>query len=115
MVCPANKNCAEIIAHKVHYLFEEIFSDDVDQLFLYFKLRNDQGFWLKGEWIPSLGAGLFYKDMREPIWLRMNRWGFNKIKADATVLTWLPTDEFLFMGGSGDILIPIENLVCLDD
>ncbi len=112
--CPANKNCAEIIAHRVHYLFEEILSDNVEMLFLYFRMR-ERGFYSKGEWIPSLGAGVFHRDMREPDWMIMNRWGFNKVRDDGMTLTWLPTDEFLFMGGSGDILIPEGNLVKLDD
>lgn len=113
--CPANKNCAETMAHRIHYLFEEVFSDDVEMLFLYFKLRDDQGFWSQGEWIPSLGAGLFYRDMREPRWMKLNRWGFNKVKDEGIVMRWLPTDEFLFIGGSDDILIPANSLVRLDD
>lgn len=113
--CPANQNCAEIMAHRVHYLFEEVLLDAVEMLFLYFKLRDNQGFWVQSEWVPSLGAGLFYRDMREPHWMRLNRWGFNKVKDEGTTMRWVPTDEFLFITGSNDILIPETSLVKLDD
>jgi hypothetical protein len=102
------------MAHRVHYLFEEILSDDVEMLFLYFKLR-DQGFWSKDEWVPSLGTGVFHKDMREPEWMKINRWGFNMVRDEGIKLSWLPTDEFLFMGGTGEILVPDKQLVHLDD
>lgn len=112
--CPANKNCADIMAHRVHYLFEEVLPEDVELLFLYFKFRN-KGFWSMGKWVESLGAGVFHKNMREPDWMSLNRWGFNKVRDEGLKLTWLPTDEFLFMGGSKDILIPESRLVRLDD
>lgn len=112
--CHANKNCAEITAHRVHYLFDEVLSDNVETLFLYFKLRN-RGFWTQGEWVPSLGAGVFHPDMREPEWMLINRWGFNKVRDEALAMSWRPPDEFLFMGGTKDIIIPTDSLVRLDD
>ena len=112
--CPANRNCAEITARRIHYLFEEILSDDVEMLFLYFKMRNKSFLSEVGK-IPSLGAGVFYKDMREPRWMVMNRWGFNRVRNEGVASSWLPTDEFLFMGGTKDLLIPTSRLVRLDD
>lgn len=108
--CPANKNCAETIANRVHYLFENVLPPKVEQLFAYFNYRND-GFNSKGEFIPSLGAALFYKDLTEPSWMKINRWGFNKLKNEGHTMMWMPTDEYLFMYGSDEVLIAETDLI----
>ncbi len=108
MPCPANQNCAEILARRVNYLFTEVVPQ-ARQLFVYFNFRNDS-FYRKGKHIPSLGAALFDRDLGEPKWLKLNRWGFNKCKAEGETYQWLPTTAFLTMGGSGN-LIPVENLI----
>ncbi len=112
--CHANRNCADVMAHRVHYLFEEVFSDNVEMLFLYFKLRN-RGYRSKGEWISSLAAGVFHRDLREPTWMVLNRWGFAKCMNEGVTMKWLPTDEFLFMGGTKELVVPENRLVLSDD
>jgi len=114
MSCPANKNCAEVLAKRVHYLFSCVFSEKVEVLFAYFKLR-DVGFYSKMEFIPSLGATIFDKELDEPLWIRVNRWGFNKCRDEGLTMMWMPSDEFLFMGGSGDIIVPENAIRTIDD
>jgi hypothetical protein len=111
--CPANQSCAEIIVKKVHYLFTHLFPK-VEMLFIYFRFK-DGGFYSQGEWIPSLGALVCDKDLNEPKWMKINRWGFNKCKTEGITMMWMPTDEYLFMSPSSDIIVPENHLVKLYD
>jgi hypothetical protein len=95
---------------------------NVTQLFVYFNFRNEDYYTQHGEHlgsgvfeskagrVTSMGAALFDKDLSEPTWMKINRWGFNKCLKEGEAFQWLPTTEFLTMGGSGE-LIPVENLI----
>jgi len=106
--CPANQNCAEILVRRVHYFFTEVVPR-ATQLFVYFNYRN-ASFTRKGERITSLGAACFDRDLEDPRWMKLNRWGFNKCKAEGETFKWHPTTEFLMMGGGSKEIIPASNL-----
>lgn len=113
--CPANQNCGELIAKKVYYLFEEVLDDTTVQLILYFKKRNQRYYSKTQGWVDSLGACVFYKDMREPELITMNRSAFYKLRDQGIKMSWLPSDEFLFIKSSNDLIIPATNLVRLEE
>lgn len=99
-VCPANKMCAETIAHRVHYLYDNVLPKEVTLLIAYFKYRDRPN---------SVRGTLFWRSMAEPKTIILNRSGLKKCQDEGTLYTWNQTTEFTFIGASNKI-IPAETL-----
>lgn len=97
--CPGS-NCGEILAKRVHYLFENIFPQ-AELLVSYFKYRDKPN---------SIRAAVFTEDFATPRLITVNPWAFKKFQKAGVPYKWFPTDEYSFMCGSAGI-IPIEGLI----
>lgn len=97
--CPVNAACMDVLARRIHYLFENVFPE-CELLLVYFK--NEKG---------SIRAGVFYKDMREPYVMTCNRSGFAKFQREGTAFSWVPKDEYLLIRPGTDIIVPASALV----
>lgn len=97
--CPANKNCMETLAKRIHYLFDNVMFG-TELLLVYFK--NNTG---------SIRAGVFYKDLREPVVMTCNPYGFKKFQKEGETYKWFPTSEFYLIGGISEQLIVPTNLI----
>ena len=92
--CPANKNCAEIIARRVNYLFTMVMPQ-AEMLILYYKYRDRP---------KSIRAGVFMRDLQEPRQMIVNPYAFKKFQKGGITYEWFPKDEFLFMGSEKDLV-----------
>jgi hypothetical protein len=83
--CHRNANCMGKLAVRVNYVFEKW--PEADLLMLYFSYRDRPG---------SQRAGIFWRDMREPRYITMNRTGWEKFKTMGVIYEWhLPNELFL--------------------
>jgi hypothetical protein len=83
--CPRNANCMEKLANRVKYVFDSF--PKAQLLVLYFAYPDRPG---------ATRAGIFWRDMREPRFITMNRSGWEKMKQMGVVYEWqLPDDLFL--------------------
>lgn len=98
--CHRNKNCAEKIAKRVHYLFEKVITDS-ELIIAYFKWRDRP---------DSIRAGVFYRDMREPRVITCNRSAFNKFRKEGITYFWEPTQEYNLIGSDTQV-IPAGDLL----
>jgi len=87
--CHVGRNCMETLAKRVHVLFEEVLPS-VDVIVLYFKKRGSQ----------SYGAGLFWRDMREPRTITMNPYAWTRVKTRGAVYQFAPNPSFFLSGRS---------------
>jgi hypothetical protein len=99
--CPANRNCGELIAKRVHYLFDKVVPTDVKLIIAYYKYRDRP---------ESIRGVTFWRDMSEPDVKILNRSGFDKFLREGTKYQWVPTTEYLFLSPSNTI-IPVETLL----
>lgn len=86
--CPVNHNCMEILAKRLHALFDLL--PGVDLILLYSKKRNIEG----------LGTGVFWRDMQEPRVITMNPGAWKRIKLRGAVYQFQPGSSF-FLSGKG--------------
>ena len=98
--CSANRNCAEILAKRVNYLFNNVMPTG-KMMYLYFKYKDRPN---------SIRAGIFTKELSEPTTKILNPYAFKKFQREGISYEWMPTDDFLFISGSGGIL-PVGNLL----
>lgn len=98
--CPVVANCAEIIARKVHYLFEEV-AKSSEVIIAYYKYRDRPN---------SIRGAVFNRDMSPPTVSVLNPYAFRKFKREGITYQWFPPSEYLMMGSSTD-LISAENLI----
>lgn len=98
--CPANSNCMETLAKRVDYFFTNVVPD-AELLIAYFKYRDRSN---------SIRAGVFDREMQNPRVMTLNPYAFRKFQKEGTTYKWVPPDEFLFMGGSSE-LIPVKKLL----
>lgn len=98
--CHRDANCADVLAHRVHYFFEKVVPG-AELLVAYYKWTDRPN---------SIRAGLFHKNMSSPRVIVCNRAAFTKFQDEGIVYQWTPPNEFLFMGGTGDI-VPVEGLI----
>jgi hypothetical protein len=83
--CPRNANCMGKLAHRVKYVFDQW--PKAQLLILYFSYPDQPG---------SQRAGLFWRDMREPRYITMNRTAWVKLKKMGTIYKWqMPAELFL--------------------
>ncbi len=100
--CQANKNCGEVIARRVNFLFERVLNEDVKLLIAYFKYRDRPN---------SIRGAIFTRDMDDPSVKILNVSGFYKCRDEGKVYQWVPSDEFLLMGSNSKGIIPVDNLI----
>jgi hypothetical protein len=85
--CTVGKNCIETIVKRLHVLFQEILPG-VNVIVLYYKKRGGTG----------VGAGIFWKDMREPRVITVNPFAWQKIKQRGAVYQFQPNSSFFLTG-----------------
>jgi len=98
--CPANANCGEIIVRRVNYLLQEIMPE-TEMLIAYFKYRDRPN---------SIRGAVFNRNLDPPTIDILNPYAFRKFMREGTTYQWLPSTEYLLLGGSGGI-IPVEGLI----
>lgn len=86
--CPRNSNCMEKLAKRVKHIFDQF--ENAELLVLYFKYRDHP---------TRLRAGVFWRDLREPRFITMNPYAWEKFKEIGTVYSYTLPDE-LFLGGT---------------
>ena len=83
--CFRNANCMGKLATRIKYIFDQW--PKAQLLILYFSYQDRPG---------SQRAGLFWRDMREPRYITMNRTAWVKLKKMGIVYEWgLPAELFL--------------------
>lgn len=85
--CHVNQNCMGILCNRMHSLFD-VTLPQVQTLILYFRKRN----------IPGMGAGIFWRDFREPRVITVNPTGWESMKRWGQAYKFFPGNEF-FLGG----------------
>lgn len=98
--CPANANCGDIIVRRVNYLFQEIMPKS-EMLIAYFKYRDRPN---------SIRGAVFNRNLDPPTIDILNPFAFRKFMKEGTLYQWLPSTEYLLLGG-GDGIIPVEGLI----
>lgn len=87
--CPVNHGCMASLVRRIKMLFEEIVPQ-AELIILYFRKRN----------VPGLGAGVFWKDFREPRVITVNQQAWERVKFRGTTFQFLPSESF-FLSGRG--------------
>jgi len=83
--CHRNQNCMTTLAHRIKYIFDHF--EEANLIVLYFKYRDAP---------KRQRAGVFWRDMREPRYIVMNPYAWEKLKSLGTIYEWtLPQDLFL--------------------
>lgn len=83
--CHRNSNCMETLVRRIKYIFDRF--EDAHLLVLYFKYRDNP---------KQLRAGVFWRDLREPRYIVVNPYAWEKLKEIGTVYEWnLPDSLFL--------------------
>jgi len=98
--CPAGVNCGEILVKRVHYLFDNVVPES-EMLLAYYKYKDRP---------KSIRCAVFTKDLDPPKLYTVNPFAFKKFQREGTTYSWVPPDEYTYMGGSKG-LISIDNLV----
>jgi len=102
-MCPANANCMEGLAKRVHYFFDNVVFD-AELIIAYFKYPDRP---------QSIRGGVFFRDMREPQIRILNPWAFRKFQREGDTYKWVPPTEFYRLNSvltTPDIL-PVESLL----
>lgn len=99
--CHRNSNCAEKLAHRVHYFFDKV-EPKAELMIAYFKYQDRPG---------SIRAGVFTASMDEPRLITCNRSAFQKFQRESEVFQWVQPNEFLLIGGGSPTILPVESLV----
>lgn len=100
--CHVNHNCMEVLAKRINVLFQEVLPS-VNVIVLYFKRRGSQRY----------GAGLFWRDMREPRVIPINLSAWNYIKQRGNIFTFSPNSSF-FLSGQAASPEPTKDVSALD-
>ena len=87
--CHAGHNCMETLTKRLHVIFDDLLPS-VELIFLYFKKLGDLG----------MGAGVFWRDFREPRVITVNPKGWHRIKRCGDVYKFTPEPGF-FLSGRG--------------
>jgi len=97
--CHRNQNCASIMAHRVHQLFDEAFPQ-AKMILLYFKDKGS----------VSIRAGVFMRDLPEPRVITCNPYAFKKFQREGEIGVWQAPLSFTMKGGGSKIL-PVTSLI----
>lgn len=98
--CPPGVSCGEVLVKRVHYFFQEVVPY-ADLLIAYFTYPDRP---------KSIRASVFRPSLDIPTVSIVNPFAFRKFKKEATMFQWVPTQEYLFMGGSKG-LISVDSLI----
>jgi len=90
----------DILARRAQAIFNELLPETVRVLVLYFRKRNVLGY----------GAGIFWRDMREPRVITMNPHAWERVKARGLVYQFTPSDTFFLSGRSDTADSSANNL-----
>ena len=101
--CSVNKNCAELIAKRINYLFTQVVPQ-AKIIFAYFKYKDRPA---------SLRIGVFDRELSEPRVIVGNPSSFRKFRKEGETYQWVPPAEYLFMGTDSTSVIPVSNLTKL--
>lgn len=85
--CTVGKNCMDVLARRLHVLFEEVCLD-ADMIVLYYRKRNIEG----------LGAGVFDRAWENPRTITMNPSAWNMVKSRGNIYQFDPTQDFFLSG-----------------
>ena len=96
--CHVNHNCMEILSKRVHVLFQEVLPT-VEVMILYFRKLNGQQY----------GAGLFWRDMREPRVITMNASAWTYAKHRGRVYAFSPNSSFFLTGRAAPPEVTTES------
>ena len=96
--CPGNHNCMETLAKRIFVLFKEIIPQ-VKLIVLYFRKQGS----------TSIGAGLFWSDMREPRLITINPSAWEMIKYRGLLYEFTPSPQFFLTGNSAISAQPEDN------
>ena len=86
--CFMNRNCAESLAKRVWYFFENV-EPSAKLMIAYFKYRDKPN---------SIRAGIFSKDMSEPRVSTLNPYAFRKFQKEGVTKRWWPSLDFCGIG-----------------
>lgn len=95
--CTMGRNCMETLAKRVNLLFQEMLTG-VGVVVLYFK-RREAGY----------GAGIFWRDMREPRVIIMNPFAWSRVKSRGNIYQFTPASSFFLSGKAPDPSPTIET------
>jgi hypothetical protein len=87
--CLVGRNCMEHLVKRIKVLFEEIVPT-ANLMVVYFRKRNK----------PGLGAGIFWRDFREPRVITMNPRAWERIKLRGGAFQFMPSREFFLTGNA---------------
>lgn len=85
--CPANANCMEGLAKRIHYFFEHA-AVGAEYLVTYFKHPDRPN---------SIRAGIFDRDLKNPRVMVVNPYAFKKFQTRGEVFKWIPPHEFYLL------------------
>lgn len=85
--CHVGHNCMEVIAKRIHTMFEEVVKG-VNVIVLYYRKQTSKGY----------GAALFWRDMREPRVITMNPFAWSRVKNRGTIYQFAPSSSFYMSG-----------------
>jgi len=85
--CPVNHSCMLHLVNRLKVLFHEIVPQ-AELILLYFRKRNTEG----------LGAGVFWKDFREPRVFTVNPKAWERVKIRGATYQFLPSESFFLTG-----------------
>jgi len=86
-VCHVGHGCMDTLVKRVQALFGELLPS-VSVLVLYFRKRN----------LPGYGAGIFWRDLREPRVIIMNSYAWERVKIRGKVFQFTPNESFYLSG-----------------
>jgi hypothetical protein len=98
-VCHVGRNCMDTLVRRVHTLFGELLPT-VQVLVLYFRKRTR----------PGYGAGLFWRDLREPRVITMNSYAWKTVCSRGRVYQYTPSESFYLTGRTDTEISSRDNL-----
>jgi hypothetical protein len=84
--CHVNHNCMETLVKRINVLFQEVLPT-VNVIVLYYRKLNQR-----------YGAGIFWRDMREPHVITFNPSAWQYIKQRGSIFTFSPNSSFFLSG-----------------
>jgi len=92
----------DILVRRLHYLFDNVMKD-TELVLAYFKYSDTK----------SLRAGVFFKDTKIlPRVIVVNPYGFKKLQNEGTVYQWQPTNDYINIAPTSNIIPSSQLLKC---
>jgi hypothetical protein len=87
--CHVGHNCMDTLAKRVSMIFNEVLPS-IDLMVLYYRKRN----------LPGMGAGIFWRDFREPRVITVNPRSWERLKQRGQTFEFSPDSSFFLTGRS---------------